>query len=112
MNYKNKHLENTKKENQIKFNDYRNEDEDDKEKLINEKLSKLLFHHLLKQIKLDQLIWDFDAVSLCPCAMWDEKSFFSKIETGYAFTEDTNDELEVNRMRNGYIIDTPTSVDI
>ena len=84
--------------------------------------------------------------------MWDEKSIYPRIETGYAFTRDINDEfvekfnagnfnqgsailkikyynpkslivqhihikekekkIEINRMRNGYIIDTLTSVDI
>ena len=84
--------------------------------------------------------------------MWDEKSIYLRIETGYAFTRDMNDELvekfnnqtftrgsailkikyynprdlivqhlpvkekegkiEINRMRNGYIVDTLTSVDI
>ena len=84
--------------------------------------------------------------------MWDSKSIYPRIETGYAFTKDMNDELvekfnnqiftrgsailevkyqnpkilivpqlpvkekvnkiEVNRMRNGYIIQTLTSVDI
>ena len=84
--------------------------------------------------------------------MWDEKSIYPRIETGYAYKRDMNDELvekfnnqtftkvsaflkikyynprdlivqhlpikekekkiEINRMRNGYIIDTLTSVDI
>ena len=84
--------------------------------------------------------------------MWDEKSIYPRIVTGYAFTRDMNNELvekfnnqtftrgsailkikyynprdlivqhlpikekekkiEINRMRNGYIIDTLTSVDI
>ena len=84
--------------------------------------------------------------------MHDEKSIYPRIETGYAFTRDMNNELvekfrnqtftqgsvilkiknynpknlivqhlpikekvnkiEINRMRNGYIIDTLTSVDI
>ena len=84
--------------------------------------------------------------------MWDEKSIYPRIETGYAYTRDMNDELvekfnnqsftkgsailkikyynprdlivqhlpikekvnkiEINRMRNGYVIDTLTSVDI
>ena len=106
----------------------------------------------MKQIELVQLLWDFDAVSLYPSAMWDEKSIYPRIETSYAYTPDMNDELvnkfntdnfnqgsailkikyynpknlivqhlpvkekeqkiEINRMRNGYIIDTLTSVDI
>ena len=84
--------------------------------------------------------------------MWDEKSIYPRIETGYAYTRDMNNELvekfntgnftqgsailkikfynpknlivqhiaikekekkiEINRMRNGYTIDTLTSVDI
>ena len=98
------------------------------------------------------LLWGFDAVSLYPSAMWDEKSIYPRIETGYAFTRDIKDELvekfnnqtftqgsaiskikhyipkklivqhlpvkekerkiEINRMRNGYIIEHLTSVDI
>ena len=84
--------------------------------------------------------------------MWDEKSIYPRIETGYAYTRDMNKilvhrfnnqnftqesailkikyynpknlivqhlpvkekegKIEINRMRNGYIIDTLTSVDI
>ena len=116
------------------------------------KLSNLRIHKLLKQIELIHLLWDYDAVSLYPSAMWDEKSIYPRIETGYAFIRDMNNELvekfnnqnftqgsailkikyynpknlilqhlpvkeiekkiEINRMRNGYIIDTLTSVDI
>ena len=103
-------------------------------------------------MELIHLLWDFDAVNLYPSAMWDEKSIYPRIETGYAFTRDMNDELvenfnncnfnhgsaiskikyfnprdlvlqhlpvkekekkiEINRMRNGYIVDYLTSVDI
>ena len=141
-----------KKEYESQFNDYRDEDEDEKEKYINKKLGELRLHKLLKQIELIHLLWDFDAVSLYPSAMWDEKSIYPKIETGYAYRRHMNDELvnkfntgnfnqasailkikyhnpknlivqhlpieervnktEINRMRNGYIIDTLTSVDI
>ena len=47
----------------------------------------------MKQIKLAELLWDFDANSLYPRRMWDEISIHPKIETGYAFTIDNNDEL-------------------
>ena len=50
-------------------------------------------HQLIKQIELDELLWDFDAVSLYPSALWDDKSICPKIEPGHAFTEDMNDEL-------------------
>ena len=103
-------------------------------------------------MELIHLIWDFDAVSLYPSAMWDEKGIYPRIETGYVYTRDMNNELvekfntgdfnqgsailkikyynpknlivqhlpikekekkiEINRMRNGHIIDTLTSVDI
>ena len=47
----------------------------------------------MKRIERIHLIWDFDAVSLYPSAMWDEKSINRKIETGYAYKKDMNDEL-------------------
>ena len=152
MEYKNKHFEIFEKEYENQFDDYRDEHIEEKEKYISEKLSQLPIHRLIKQIKLDELLWDFDATSLYPSAMWDEKSIYPRIETGYSFTRDMNDELvenfnnqtftqgsailkikyynpknlivqhipikekekkiEINRMRNGYIIDTLISVDI
>ena len=152
LRYKKKYYDIFKKEYEDQFDDYRLENEEDKEKYINEKLGNLRLHKLLKQIELIHLLWDFDAVSLYPSAMWDENSIYPRIETGYAFTTDMNDELvnkfnngsfiqgsailrikyynpkdlivqhlpikekvnkmEINRMRNGYIIDTLTSVDI
>ena len=123
-----------------------------KEKYINEKLGNLRLHEKIKRIELIYLLWDFDAVSLYPSAMWNENSIYPGIETGYAYTKDMNDEIveknnsgifsqgsailkkkyynpknlivqhlpvkekekkiEIYRMRNGYIIDTLTSVDI
>ena len=68
-------------------------DVEEKEKNINEKLSKLPIHTLIREIKLDELLWELDAVSLYASAMWDEKSIYLKIETGYVFTEDMNDEF-------------------
>ena len=152
LRYKKKHYEIFEKEYESQFNDYRDEDVEEKEKYINEKLSELRLHKIIKRIELVHLLWDFDAVSLYPSAMWDEKSIYPRIETGYAYTRDMNDELvekfnnqtfiqgsailkikyynpknlivqhipikervnktEINRMRNGYIIDTLTSVDI
>ena len=115
-------------------------------------MSDLTLHKFIQKIELVHLLWDFDAVKLYPSAMWDEKSIYPRIETGYAFKSHMNDELvnkfnnqtfnqgsailkikyynpknlivqhipikekekkfEINRMRNGYIIDTLTSVDI
>ena len=152
MEYKNKHFKVFEKEYESQFNDYRNENVEDKEKYINEKLSNLRLHKIIKRIELIHLLWDFDAVSLYPSAMWDPKSIYPKIETGYAFKREMNDELvakfnnqtftqgsailkfkyynpknlivqhipikekvnkfEINRMRNGYITQVLTSVDI
>ena len=47
------------------FNDYRHGDEEEKEKYINEKLSKLPIHQLIKQIEFDELLWDFEFLSKC-----------------------------------------------
>ena len=152
MEYKNKHFKIFEKEYERQFIDYRDEDIEEKENYINEKLNQLPIHRLIKQINLDELLWDFDATSLYPSAMWDEKSIYPRIETGYSFTRDMNKylvhrfnnqtftqgsavlkikyyspkslivqhitikekekKIENNRMRNGYIIDTLTSVDI
>ena len=115
----------------------------------------------LSKLDSNKTQMDFDATSLYPrsmqrlsSAMWDEKSVYPKIETGFAFKPHMNDvyieaftnqpfnedgdesailtinlynppdlifqhlpvkekdkNIEVNRMRNGYIIDTVTSVD-
>ena len=103
LKYENKRYEIIEKEYEIKFDDYRNEDvdeEDVEEKYINEKLSNLRLHKLIQQIKLIELLWDFDAVSLYPSAMWVENSIYQKIETGYAFTRDINDEL-VEKFNTG-----------
>ena len=152
LRYKKKHYEIFEKEYESQFNDYRDENEEEKDRYNNKKLGELRLHKLIQRIELIHLLWDFDAVSLYPSAMWDEKSIYPRIETGYAYTRDMNNELvekfnnqtftqgsailkikyynprdltvqhlpvkekekkiEINRMGNGYIIDTLTSVDI
>ena len=152
MEYENKHFKVFEKENEDQFDDYRLENVEEKEKYINEKLSEFRRHKIIKRIELIHLLRDSDAVSLYPSAMWDEKSIYPRIETGYAFTRDMNNELvekfnnqtftqgsailkikyfnpknlivqhipikekekkiEINRMRNGYIVDHLRSVDI
>ena len=84
------------KEYESKFNDCRKKNVDEEENYINEKLGGLPIHSLIKQIKLFELLWDFDAVTLYPSAIWDEKSNHCRIETGYAYTEDMNEELVEN----------------
>ena len=99
MKYENKRFEIKEKEYESNFIEYRDEDEEGKGKYINEKLSKLPIHQLIKQIKLDELLWDFDAVSLYLSARWDEKSINPRIETGCAFKKDMNDERN-NKFNN------------
>ena len=79
---KNEHFKILEKEYESKFDDYRNEDVQEKEKYINEKLCKLPIHQLIKQIKLDDLLRDVGAVNLYRSARWDEKSIYSRTETG------------------------------
>ena len=100
LNYKNKHFKKVEKQFESHFNDYRDEDVEEKEKYISEKLSELPIHQLIKQTKLDELLWDFDAVSLYPRGMWDENSICPRIETGSAFTRDMNDEL-IEKINSG-----------
>ena len=72
---------------------------DEKEKYINKELSELRLQKIIKRIELIHLLWDFDAVSLYPSAMWDENSIYPRIEMGYAYTKDMNDEL-VEKFNN------------
>ena len=97
--YKNKHFKIFEKEYEDQFIDYRDEDIEEKEKYIKEKLSNLRLHIIMKRIELIHLLWDLDAVSLYPSAMWDEKSIYPRIETGYAYTRDMNGEL-VEKINN------------
>ena len=93
MRYKKKHYEIFEKEHENQFDDYRDEDVEEKEKYNNKNLGDLRLHKLIKQIELNHLIWDFDAVTLYPSAMWDENSIYPRIEKGYAYTRDMNNEL-------------------
>ena len=152
MEYKNAHLKIIKDKYESQFDDYRDIDEDELNEYVNKRLGELPIHKLLQQLSSDDLLWDFDAVSLYPSAMSDPESIYPRIETGYPFTPDMNDDIvekfntqtsnqgsailkiknynpknlivqhisvkekqkkiEINRMRNGYIVDILTSVDI
>ena len=92
LEYKNKYLKIYEKEYENQFNDYRHEDEEVKEKFINEKLSEIPIHQLIK-IKLDELLWGFDGNSLYASAMLDKNSIHHRIETVYAYTKEMNKEL-------------------
>ena len=122
---------------------------------MEKKLNMLPIHKELSKLDSNKTQMDFNATSLYPSAMWDERSVYPKIKTGFVFKPHMNDvsveafnnqtfnedgnesailtikyynppdlifqhlpiiekskKLEVNRMRNGYIVDTLTSLDI
>ena len=87
------------KKNESQLNDIRDEVEGEKEKFIGERLGQLPIHQLTKQIKIDELLWGYDALSLCPSATFDKNSFYPSIETGYVYTIDMDDEL-VHKFNN------------
>ena len=89
-----------KKEHENQFDDYRNENEEDKEKFIYKKIGDFRLHRLLKQTELIHLLWGFDAVSLYLSSMWDKNNICPRIETGYAYTRDMDDEL-VEKFNTG-----------
>ena len=74
MNYKNKHYKIFEKEYESNFSDYRDENLEEKQKYIKDKLSDLPLHQLIRQLKIIGLLWDFDCFSLYPLAMWDRDS--------------------------------------
>ena len=63
MNFKNKPLKIFEEAYESQFSDYRDENEEETEKCINEKLSNLRLHKLIQKTELIYLLWDFDAVS-------------------------------------------------
>ena len=157
-----KYFEYTNKNRKIKenecdphFDDYRDNDEEERNKHINKELNKLPIHRKLQNLNLNDVMMDFDATSLYPSVMLDEKSVYPKTETHFAFKPHMNEtnvdafnnqifnqdgnesailriknynapdlifqhlpvkekfkEIEVNRMRSGYIINTLTSIEI
>ena len=93
MNYENNYFKIIHQEYENQFNEYRDEDVEEKEKYINKILSELSIHQLLKEINLNESLWRYDVVSIDPSAMWDEISIYPRTETVYAFTKDMNDEF-------------------
>ena len=73
-----------------KYDDYRDIDQKEKEKSVNKKLNTLSIHKELSKLYSNKTQMDFDAKSLYPSAMWDKKSVYPKIETGFAFKPHMN----------------------
>ena len=93
----NKYFEYTNEERKIledeydsQFNDYRDNDEEERTEHINKELNKLPIHKKLQKLNLNDVMMDFDATSLYPSAMWDENSVYPKIETGFVFKPHMN----------------------
>ena len=99
MKNKNHHVKIIKTVYQSKSNDYRDIDEEEMKSYIIKNLGDFPIHKSLQELSLKNLLRDFDAVSLYPIAMSDEKSIYPRIETGYAYTLDMNDEL-VEKFNN------------
>ena len=59
---------------------------------INKNLGEFPIHKLLQEQSLNDILWDFDAVSLYPSALSDPKSTYPRTETNFAFTPDMNNE--------------------
>ena len=51
----------------------------------------LSIHKELSKLDSNKTQTDYEATSLYPSTMWDEKSVYLKIETGFAFKPDMND---------------------
>ena len=69
MKFKNDRLKKTKDEyDESKFNDFRDIDESEMN-IHFEKLGELPIHELLQELSLNDLLWDFDAVSLYSSAV-------------------------------------------
>ena len=83
----------------LMIDDYRNKDEEEMEKYMNEKVRELPIHQFLQQLNVNEFLWDFDAVSLYPSAKNDDKSIYPRLETGYGFTPDMNNYV-VEKFNN------------
>ena len=59
----------------------------------------LPIHKQLSKLDSNENQTEYDATSLHPSAMWDEKSVYPKIETGFAFKAHMND-ISVETFNN------------
>ena len=60
----------------------------------------------MKQIKLDEILWEHDANSLYPSAIWDENSIYPRIENGDSYAIYMNDELVQKFNASNFILDS------
>ena len=93
MKCRNEQLKINKEDHEKIFYEYRDINEEKMNKHINKKLGQLPIDQILQQLSLNDLLWNFNSVSLYPAAMSDEKSNYTRIETGHAFTPDMNNNV-------------------
>ena len=86
--YTNKQRKKIEDEFDAKFDDYRDNDDEEKTEQINKELHKLSIHKYLQKLNLNDVKMDFDPTSLYPSAMWDENSVSPNRETGFVFKPD------------------------
>ena len=86
----NKYEKQYAKEFDIKYDDYRDIDQEEKTDFI-KKINILPSHKQLSKLDSNNTQKDYDATSLYPSAMWDGKFVYPGIETGFAFKPDMND---------------------
>ena len=73
------------------FDDYRDINQEERTKFLNNKLSYLTIHKKLQQLNPKDILMDYDGNSLYTSAMWHDNSVYPKIETGFAFKPNVND---------------------
>ena len=88
--FTNKHLKIIENEYNSQFEDYRDIDQEARNNYINNKLIKLTLHEKFKKVNVKDVMMDCDAILLYPSAMWDEKTVYPKIDTGFAFKPQMN----------------------
>ena len=88
--YTYKHRKLIEDEYHSQFDDYRENDEEERTKHINKEFNKLTIHKKLRKWNLNDVVMDFDATSFYPSTTWDEKSVYPKVEIGFAFKPHIN----------------------
>ena len=53
--------------------------------ILTKNLTNYQYIKKIQKLNLNDVLTDFDATSLYPSAMWDEKSVYPKIQNGFAF---------------------------
>ena len=87
--FTNKHRKSIGNEYDSQLDDYRDKDEEERNKYVNRRLRKLPMHEKLQNLYLNDVMMDFAATSLYPSAVWDEILVCPKKQTGFVFKPDT-----------------------